>query len=103
MLEQVSLYVNNIFVLLVLLSFFDLLYIRTSFFTFFLYMYVYVLSLDRQSINMQYFSKVSISFPEMPPWLHSTPIINLNLSHAKKDQTDPYIYIRLHNEVKGVY
>ena len=31
-------------------------------------------------------------FPETAPWTFLTPIVNLTLSYAKKDQTDPSIY-----------
>ena len=39
-------------------------------------------------------------FPETPPWTYPTPMVNLTLSYAKKDQTDPPKYISPHNEVR---
>ena len=42
-------------------------------------------------------------FPETPPWTYPTAMVNLTLSYAKKDQTDPSQYISLHNEVKDVF
>ena len=42
----------------------------------------------------------NFKFPETPPWKYQTAIVNLNLSYAKKDQTDPSEYLSLHNEVK---
>ena len=42
-------------------------------------------------------------FPETPPWTYPTAMVNLTLSYAKKDQTDPFQYISLHNEVKDVF
>ena len=42
-------------------------------------------------------------FPETPPWTYPTTMVNLTLSHAKKDQTDPSKYISLHNEVKDIF
>ena len=42
-------------------------------------------------------------FPETPPWTHPTAMVNLTLSYAKEDQTDPSKYISLHNEVKDVF
>ena len=42
-------------------------------------------------------------FPETPPWIYPTAMVNLTLSYAKKDQTDPSKYISLHNEVKDVF
>ena len=32
-------------------------------------------------------------FPENPPWTYPTPIFNLTISHAKKDQTDHFIFL----------
>ena len=42
-------------------------------------------------------------FPETPPWTYPTAMVNLTLSYAKKDQTDPLKYLSLHNEVKDVF
>ena len=42
-------------------------------------------------------------FPETSPWTYPTAMVNLTLSYAKKDQTDPSKYISLHNEVKDVF
>ena len=42
-------------------------------------------------------------FPETPPWTYQTAMVNLTLSYAKKDQTDPSKYISLHNEVKDIF
>ena len=42
-------------------------------------------------------------FPETPPWTYPTTMVNLTLSYAKKDQTDPSKYISLHNEVKDIF
>ena len=42
-------------------------------------------------------------FPGKSPCTYRTPIINLTVSHAKNEQTDPLIYICLHNEVKAVH
>ena len=35
-------------------------------------------------------------FPETAPWTYPTPICNLTLSSAKKDQMDPLKYLSLH-------
>ena len=45
----------------------------------------------------------SYFFNETPPWSYPTAMVNLTLSYAKKDQTDPLKYISLHNEVKDVF
>ena len=42
-------------------------------------------------------------FPTTPPWTYPTAMVNLTLSYAKKDQTDPSKYISLHNEAKDVF
>ena len=42
-------------------------------------------------------------FPETPPWTYQTAMVNLTLSYAKKDQTDPWKYLSLHNEVKDIF
>ena len=42
-------------------------------------------------------------FPETPPWTYPTAMVSLTLSYAKKDQTDPSMYLSLHNEVKDVF
>ena len=42
-------------------------------------------------------------FPETPPWTYPTAMVNLTLSYAKKDQTDPSRYISLHKQVKDVF
>ena len=42
-------------------------------------------------------------FPETLPWIYPTTMVNLTLSYAKKDQTDPSQYISLHNEVKDIF
>ena len=42
-------------------------------------------------------------FTETPPWTYPTAMVNLTLSYAKKDQTDPSKYISLPNEVKDVF
>ena len=42
-------------------------------------------------------------YPETPPWTYPTAMVNLTLSYAKKDQTDPSTYLSLHNEVKDVF
>ena len=42
-------------------------------------------------------------FPETPPWTCATPMVNLTLSYAKKDQRDPSIYLSLHNQVKDSF
>ena len=42
-------------------------------------------------------------FPETPPWTYPTAMVNLTLSYAKEDQTDPSKYISLHNEMKDVF
>ena len=41
-------------------------------------------------------------FPETSPWIYPIAMVNLTLSYAKKDQTDPSKYISLH-EVKDVF
>ena len=48
-------------------------------------------------------SSQSLNFPETPPWTYPTAMVNLTLSYAKKDQTDPSKYISLHNEVKDIF
>ena len=40
-------------------------------------------------------------FPETPPWTQQTLIVKLTLSYAIKNQTDPSIYVSIHNEVKA--
>ena len=35
---------------------------------------------------------VKFEFPEAPPWTYPIAIVNLTLSYAKKDQTDPSKY-----------
>ena len=42
-------------------------------------------------------------FSETLPWTYPTAMVNLTLSYAKKDQTDPSKYLSLHNEVKDVF
>ena len=42
-------------------------------------------------------------FPETPPLTYPTPTVNLTLSYAKKNQTNPSKYLSLHNEVKDVF
>ena len=42
-------------------------------------------------------------FPENPPWIYLTPMVNLTLSYATKDQTDPSKYLSLHIEVKDYF
>ena len=42
-------------------------------------------------------------FPETPPWTYPTAMVNLTLSYAKKDQTDPSKYLSLHSEGKDVF
>ena len=42
-------------------------------------------------------------FPKTPLWTYPTAIVNLTLSYAKKDQTDPSKYMSLNNEVKDVF
>ena len=47
--------------------------------------------------------ELDFEFPETPPWTYPTVMVNLTLSYAKKDLTDPSKYISLHNEVKDVF
>ena len=42
-------------------------------------------------------------FPETPPWAYLTPMVNLTLSYASKNQKYPFIYMSSHNEVKAVH
>ena len=41
--------------------------------------------------------------PETPPWTYPIAMVNLTLSYAKKDQTDPSKYLSLHNEMTDVF
>ena len=58
-------------------------------------------SLEELDFNPDIIAK--FEFPETPPWTYPTAMVNLTLSYAKKDQTDPSQYISLHNEVKDVF
>ena len=60
----------------------------------------------KESLEELYFDPDIIAkfeFPETPPWTYPTAMVNLTLSYAQKDQTDPSKYISLHNEVKDVF
>ena len=48
-------------------------------------------SLEELDFNPDIIAK--FEFPETPPWTYPTAMINLTLSYAKKDQTDPSKYI----------
>ena len=43
----------------------------------------------------------NFQFPETSPWVY--PMVNLAFSYAKKNQTDPSLYLSLHNEVKDTF
>ena len=58
-------------------------------------------SLEELDVDPDIIAK--FEFPETPPWTYPTAMVNLKLSYAKKDQTDPSKYISLHNEVKDVF
>ena len=58
-------------------------------------------SLEDLDFNPDIIAK--FEFPETPPWTYPTAMVDLTLSYAKKDQTDPSQYITLHNEVKDVF
>ena len=58
-------------------------------------------SLEELDFDLDIITK--FEFPETPPWTYPTAMVNLTLSYAKKDQTDPLKYLSLHNEVKDVF
>ena len=58
-------------------------------------------SLEESDFNPDNIAK--FQFPETPPWTCLTPVVNLILSYAKKNQKDPSIYLSIHNKVKDSF
>ena len=60
----------------------------------------------KESFETLHFNPDNIAkflFPETPSCTCPTPTVNLTLSYAKKDQTDPSIYLSLHNVLKDSF
>ena len=56
-------------------------------------------SLDDLDFSPNANNIAKFQFPETPPRTYLTPMVNLTLSHATKDQTDLSTSISLHDEV----